>query len=650
MKYNLSFTLLLVAMFTATLSNFNLTSAVCAKSREIPDYKSANAVQVDFIAEGPTHCAKITVGPFDIHRKYRSMEGPWAVASVKIGDLINSDTAYLPTSRIHYVENESLDQSLPGMNQEGLTDKFADIIALGEEPLGLNKEKSKQPVLYWFKGMKLEVLDEKNKTIDDEFLCHTNLDFSANKHNLIFPEAENFQNDRLITITQGQSEIIFPKGYAMPVSSDETFRISFQAANRTSNVHRKIKHRATFYFIKDSDLVEPISALYARVPFVTVVVDRNNPEQASAQNKIHPGCQMPPRAVNAPNNVIGALNTDKLGQVRSGHWVVPPGEHSYGNPIDETDPDFSKKEHKLRFAWTHIHPCCTEVSVSRCDGDKQEELVKTLIKTDVENGLRLVDIPLVTKPEEAIIFPKGGSYQVIAKYNNPLKVPLDAMVTFGMYFEDDKFRRPDWSLPNANTAYCGVNSPACLNSKSYPLFNQDKDGPLLTEKKRIEIETNNGKLRIILDPQLAPLSATHIYNLLKSGAYADTPISRYEENYILQFSGVEDKGVCPKLLAQEIKEKLRRLPIEIPDEAPKDQVGSLYCDQYALAIAREANDLNSGSSSFFILLNPAPHLEKQYTVFGKLSDDLTSLKTVQNIIDNWKTKRTIVISAKVLPY
>ena len=49
--------------------------------------------------EGPVHQVNITVGPFDIHRKYRSMEGPWSVAKFKIGELVASGSGELPESR-----------------------------------------------------------------------------------------------------------------------------------------------------------------------------------------------------------------------------------------------------------------------------------------------------------------------------------------------------------------------------------------------------------------------------------------------------------------------------------------------------------------------------------------------------------------------
>jgi hypothetical protein len=201
------------------------------------------------IKEGPSYAPELTVGPFDIHRKYRSMEGPWSVAKFKIGDLIASGAASLPESRIRYVENDN--SPAPSM----MASAAFDTGAATEEPEGLKKQTDSHRALYWFKGLKIEVLDENGKVMPTgEFVCHANLDFSPGIHNSLFPDGERWNSDRLITITQGQTKIIFPEGFAMPMASDEEFRVSFQAANRTSAKPRNLKHRATFYFIKDSDI------------------------------------------------------------------------------------------------------------------------------------------------------------------------------------------------------------------------------------------------------------------------------------------------------------------------------------------------------------------------------------------------------------
>src|SRR5262249_4273190 len=128
--------------------------------------------------------------------------------------------------------------------------------------------------LYWFKGVKLEVLDENGKVQPTaEFICHWNLDVDPKFRNRVFKEGHYTQNDRLASISQSETVQIQPAGCGIPVASDEPWQLSFQAANRTTDAHRRIRHRCTLYFIKDKDLVYPIKALYWYVPYITVVVD-----------------------------------------------------------------------------------------------------------------------------------------------------------------------------------------------------------------------------------------------------------------------------------------------------------------------------------------------------------------------------------------
>ena len=42
-----------------------------------------------------------------------------------------------------------------------------------------------------------------------------------------------------------------------------------------------------------------------------------------------------------------------------------------------------------------------------------------------------------------------------------------------------------------------------------------------------------------------------------------------------------------------------------------------------------AEDLNSATTSFFIVLGPAPHLDNKYTMFGKVVDGFDTLERIE---------------------
>ncbi len=364
-------------------------------------------------------------------------------------------------------------------------------------------------------------------------------------------------SSRVITLTQGQTEFNFPPGFGVPVASNENWMFTFQAANRTTDKHRRVKQLLTLSLIKDSELVEPIKALSWFAPYIKVVVDRDTPEAAEAEHKMGPGCLGTVSGVTAPNSVPGAILTDSLGRRLSGHWVVPPGVHAYASPINqEWDPGFASKKRRIHAVWSHVHPLCTEVSLGECGSTDTPDLFKVSVQTKTEGGLELKHIDSVTS-KEGIVMQPGKQYQVKAKYDNTTGKPQDSMIVIGVFYADEKFARPDWVLSDKNEAYCGVtasgdktcskaaevsmnntetdksanatnhvkanliaSAPAIAmtgaNAKSgasvdanpgasmattdaaypnrFPSFDVTKDGPLLTEPKTIEIQTSGGPI------------------------------------------------------------------------------------------------------------------------------------------------------------
>lgn len=620
----------------------------------------ANAVKQQHVSE-PIHTAEIVVGPFDLHRRYRSMEGPYAAQQFRIGDLLASKRAILPESTIIFVEGNT-SGSGPSMGGPSMDSAGA---AQSTLPQGLTDTSGQKRELYWFKGMKIEVLDENDKPLPTaEFICHLNLDVDPAFRNKIFTEGERNHNARLVTLTQGQTAISFPDGFAVPVASDEKWNLTFQAANRTSDAHRRLKHRCYMYFVKDSELMYPLKALSWYAPYISVVVDRDSPEAAETEHKGHPDCLVTSVGVTAPNSVPGALITDSLKRRLSGHWVVPPGTHSYTSPItEERDAGLTSKDRIIHFAWSHIHPLCSTISLKQCGSP--EDILTVHAKTNVAKGLEIEKIEPISS-KQGIKLPAGKNYELIATYDNVTETPLDSMAVLGLFYEDNTFARPDWFLSNQNEAFCGVSgscprltvtdkgvSVVSTQSTSaapisptayvppYPIFDAKYDGPLLQERKFIELETSAGNLHLELIPSLAPMHVTQLYKLFKNGVFDGTPIYRYEANFVLQLANVERKADGKPALTSEMRNMLRRLPLEVESQ----QSGSMLHKKWMLSMARY-DDKDTAVSSFSIMLGNAPHLDKQYTLFGQLVDDDTTRQTMNRIISAWGPVNPFVIGVR----
>jgi cyclophilin family peptidyl-prolyl cis-trans isomerase len=604
--------------------------------------------------EGRVSTVTITVGPYDLHRKYRSMEGPYCVSSLRIGDLLASSAVSLGEDMITFIEDGSRSASM-GSSPQSAT------------PKGLVDSSSQPRELIWFKSVKLEVLDENDRPMPDaEFVCHFNIDVDPAFRKTIIPEAQHTGTSRVITLTQGQTDFQFPEGFGVPAASDEVWTFTFQAANRTTDEHRRLKQRCTINFIRDKELVYPIKALHWYNPYLAVAVDRNTPEAISAEHQNMQDCMGTSAGVAAPNSVRDAVFSDKFSRRLSGHWVVPPGVHKYSSPIsEERDPGFASTERMVHAVFTHVHPLCTRTSLLQCSGDSRKEIFTVKAKTKTEGGLQLEHIENVIS-KEGIPLPANQHYELEATYENPTESAQDSMVALGIFFADDNFARPSWCVAGTNTAYCGIKpaqgerdcavdtgestktgvasalTTAADTTSTYPLFDSSVDGPLLSKPKQFEVETTAGKLRLILDPALAPKHATQLYRLITNGVFEGTPICHFEPNFVLQISTGETKS-DGGVITEAQRQMLRRLPLEVGCQS---NVGPAH-KKWVLSMARwDAED--SAVSSFSIMLGDAPHLDKKYTVFGRVVPDDVTIQTLNKIAHEWNNQHAHILNATEL--
>jgi peptidyl-prolyl cis-trans isomerase B (cyclophilin B) len=130
---------------------------------------------------------------------------------------------------------------------------------------------------------------------------------------------------------------------------------------------------------------------------------------------------------------------------------------------------------------------------------------------------------------------------------------------------------------------------------------------------QITLETSIGPIRLDLDPQAAPGHVRNMVALAESGFYDGTGFHRIIKGFMIQ-------GGCPE--GTGTGGPGYRIPAEFNDTPHEPGV---------LSMAR-TNDPNSAGSQFFICLERVPHLDGQYTAFGRTADD-ESLAVVRAIGD-----------------
>ncbi|QCE34178.1 peptidylprolyl isomerase [Acetobacteraceae bacterium] len=133
------------------------------------------------------------------------------------------------------------------------------------------------------------------------------------------------------------------------------------------------------------------------------------------------------------------------------------------------------------------------------------------------------------------------------------------------------------------------------------------------ERKKLVFELENGgKIVIELRPDLAPKAAERLEKLASEGFYDGVPFHRVIEGFMAQGGDPTATGTGGSNYPD--------LPAEFSREA-KFERGTL-------GMARSSNP-NSANSQFFIMFQPAPHLNGQYTIAGQVVEGLDVLDQIK---------------------
>lgn len=128
---------------------------------------------------------------------------------------------------------------------------------------------------------------------------------------------------------------------------------------------------------------------------------------------------------------------------------------------------------------------------------------------------------------------------------------------------------------------------------------------------QVNLNTNQGQIRMELFPDVAPGHCKNIISLAKSGYYDGLTFHRIIKGFMIQ-------GGCPKGSG-----------IGGPGYTINAEFNNKPHEPGVLSMAR-TNDPNSAGSQFFICLERVPYLDGQYTVFGRTLDK-ESLEVVKKI-------------------
>ena len=130
------------------------------------------------------------------------------------------------------------------------------------------------------------------------------------------------------------------------------------------------------------------------------------------------------------------------------------------------------------------------------------------------------------------------------------------------------------------------------------------------------LKLKDGDVKIEMYPDVAPNHVKRIQELADSGQYDNVVFHRVIDGFMAQTGDVKFGNSSSKDF------DLRRAGIggsDLPDL--NQEFNDLPHDRGTVSMAR-SSDPNSANSQFFICFKPAPYLDRQYTVFGKVIEGM----------------------------
>lgn len=494
---------------------------------------------------------------------------------------------------------------------------------------------TKTPELLWITGYRTIVVGPDGKTpINQEFMCHNNIDYDVNRHRTLFGWSKHLSfTPRMFTLSQGQFSIEFPEGFGIPVMSNETFTLSTQVLNHNiKDKEIEVRHRVFVDFVRDKDLQQPLKPLFSTNAFVMALLEGpdgvygvQNPNEIQEKASCLPG-------LHAKSAKGQSLYSDGYGRRFSGHWVVKPGKEVRHTRV--TDIMNIPYETTIHHIVLHLHPFAESLELK--DITTGETLFKSYAKAP-KKGIGLAKVNEFSSVEGIKVY-KDHEYDLVSHYNNTTSVDQDAMATMFIYLLDKEFKKPEINYSEETSTHTRLDVKDISNYKS-PIIKTISLPPKKSDEYII-LHTVVGDITLALYPEVAPNHVKQILKLMKMGVYDTNHFFRVEPGFIIQIGSAGDRSAGPLTAKQQ--STIKTLKAEFSD---------LKHARGVLSMARAPDDPNSAETSFSILLADAPHLDKKYTIFGRVDSGFDTIEKILEIPRQGKTttvKRIEIIKAEAI--
>ena len=291
--------------------------------------------------------------------------------------------------------------------------------------------------LIWIRGFKSELVGPDGRAPrSPEFMCHVNLDMDAQGHRKLFGWVKS-ANERLMTLSQGQFEIVLPRGFGIPVLSDEPLFLAMQVLNHNLEKPKvEVRHKVPVFIERARDLPATLTPLFSASAFVLALLEGKDGHFGQEKPGVETaGASCLPGKHAAPGVALG-LYEDPYGRKMTGHWVVPPGRETRRTlvtkmlniPFDTT----------LHYAAVHLHPFAESLELRDLTSGRSVFKAKA---ANIAKGIGLDRVDFLSSEAGIPIF-KGHEFELVSVFDNTSGVEQDAMASMFLYLKDREFKSP----------------------------------------------------------------------------------------------------------------------------------------------------------------------------------------------------------------
>lgn len=293
--------------------------------------------------------------------------------------------------------------------------------------------------LLWITGFRAVMVGEDGETpMPQEFMCHSNFDFKPDKEGTSLKKKTGLPrtlvSPRIFTLSQGQLEIDFPAGFGIPTRGNEPFFVQMQVLNlnEEGGGHR-VRHKLNVEFERDDPGVpmKPlfVTSAYALVSLGGEAATWGYEQRTMIEHDEDVSC-LPGQMAS-----VDTLMEDEHGNRFSGHFIVPPGRHTYRTLVtDLMALPFDTTAHCIA---VHLHPYAEKVTLRDVTDDtvvyesQARNFADKIGLAHVDSYSSVEGIPLYADHE----------YEIVAVYDNTSGTDQDSMAVLLIYALDKRFQK-----------------------------------------------------------------------------------------------------------------------------------------------------------------------------------------------------------------